>query len=304
MLRSRKLLVAWMRDERRARRVGPGRDSGGLRGHVPADGEVLVASSTQFTVNVAPGTPLSKIPLPLKLVVLSETESCTLGVHVLLILLVLFLDDVLIIDDLFVDHVVVVDDDLQQLADPSAAASQGHPRGSDQPSRFEQPTAQAEAQAEAQDTSRSRSRSQGKAEAAGGSLVMVGCRRSSNPTFSFALPGSAPLGVPNFFIDSFRIPPFLLPIYQAAGIEYDVPWQVLAAINEIETDYGRNLSVSSAGAVGWMQFLPSTWKTWGVDANGDGVADPYNPVDAIFSAARYLHAAGASKELSRRDLCV
>jgi hypothetical protein len=106
------------------------------------------------------------------------------------------------------------------------------------------------------------------------------------------------MGVPNFFIDSFRIPPFLLPIYQAAGIEYDVPWQVLAAINEIETDYGRNLSVSSAGAVGWMQFLPSTWKTWGVDANGDHVADPYNPVDAIFSAARYLHAAGASKNIS------
>ena len=57
--------------------------------------------------------------------------------------------------------------------------------------------------------------------------------------------------------------------------------------------------MSSAGAVGWMQFLPSTWKEWGVDANGDGVADPYNPVDAIFTAARYLHAAGASKNLSQ-----
>ena len=78
-----------------------------------------------------------------------------------------------------------------------------------------------------------------------------------------------------------------------------MPWQILAGINEIETDYGRNLSVSSAGAVGWMQFLPSTWKTWGLDANGDGVADPYNPVDAIFAAARYLHAAGASKNISQ-----
>jgi hypothetical protein len=121
---------------------------------------------------------------------------------------------------------------------------------------------------------------------------------TSNPTFSFALPGAAPIGVPNFFIDNFRIPPFLLPIYQAAGIEYDLPWQALAAINEIETDYGRNLRISTAGAVGWMQFLPSTWKAWGVDANGDGVADPYNPVDAIFSAARYLHAAGGSKDLA------
>ncbi|MGH2858799.1 MAG: lytic murein transglycosylase [Solirubrobacteraceae bacterium] len=120
-----------------------------------------------------------------------------------------------------------------------------------------------------------------------------------NPSYSLSLPGPAPIGVPNFFIDSFQIPPFLIPIYQAAGIEYDVPWQVLAAINEIETDYGRNLSVSSAGAVGWMQFLPSTWRKWGVDANGDGVADPYNPVDAIFTAARYLHAAGASTNLGR-----
>ncbi|MGO9821394.1 MAG: lytic murein transglycosylase [Solirubrobacteraceae bacterium] len=91
----------------------------------------------------------------------------------------------------------------------------------------------------------------------------------------------------------------MIPIYQAAGIEYQVPWQVLAAINEIETDYGRNLSVSSAGAVGWMQFLPSTWKRWAVDANGDGIADPYNPVDAIFTAARYLHAAGASSNLAQ-----
>jgi hypothetical protein len=121
----------------------------------------------------------------------------------------------------------------------------------------------------------------------------------SNPSFSFALPGPAPLGVPNFFIDSFQIPPFLLPIYQAAGIQYDVPWQVLAAINEIETDYGRNLSVSSAGAVGWMQFLPSTWKRYGMDVTGTGYADPYNPVDAIFAAARYLHAAGASKSIPR-----
>jgi hypothetical protein len=129
--------------------------------------------------------------------------------------------------------------------------------------------------------------------------LVGGVPTAANPTFSFALPGPAALGVPNFFIDSFRIPPFLLPIYQAAGIEFDVPWQVLAAINEIETDYGRNLSISSAGAVGWMQFLPATWKSWGVDATNSGTADPYNPVDAIFAAAKYLHAAGASKNLSQ-----
>src|SRR6202008_1269150 len=107
-----------------------------------------------------------------------------------------------------------------------------------------------------------------------------GAPAPANPTYSLGLPGPAPLGVPNFFLDSFPVQPFLLPIYRAAGIQYDVPWQVLAAINEIETDYGRNLSISSAGAVGWMQFLPSPWKRWGVAATGNGVADPYNPVDA------------------------
>src|SRR4051794_38144505 len=118
----------------------------------------------------------------------------------------------------------------------------------------------------------------------------------SSPTLSEALPGPAPIGVPNFFIDKFRIPPFLLPIYQAAGIEYGVRWEILAAINEIETDYGRTLNVSSAGAVGWMQFMPSTWKRYGVDANQDGRKDPYNPVDAIFAAARYLKAARADRD--------
>ena len=77
-----------------------------------------------------------------------------------------------------------------------------------------------------------------------------GVPTTTNPTFSVALPGPAPIGVPNFFIEKFRIPPFLLPIYQAAGIEYGVRWEVLAAINEIETDYGRNLNVSTAGRRG------------------------------------------------------
>ena len=113
------------------------------------------------------------------------------------------------------------------------------------------------------------------------------------------MPGAAPIGVPNFFIDKFRIPPFLLPLYQAAGIEYGVRWEVLAAINEIETDYGRNLNVSSAGALGWMQFMPATWKQYGVDANKDGLKDPFSPPDAIFAAARYLKAAGAEQDLRK-----
>jgi len=121
----------------------------------------------------------------------------------------------------------------------------------------------------------------------------------TNPAFSLALPGPVPVGVPNFFINKFRIPPFLLSIYQAAGIQYGIRWEVLAAINEIETDYGRNLNVSSAGAMGWMQFIPSSWKQYGVDANGDSKKDPYNPVDAVFAAARYLKAAGADQDLRK-----
>ncbi len=84
-------------------------------------------------------------------------------------------------------------------------------------------------------------------------------------------------------------------------MQYGVPWQILAAINEIETNYGTDQSVSSAGAVGWMQFMPSTWLQYGVDALNAGYADPYNPVDAIFAAARYLRAAGAATDLRARD---
>ncbi|MDX6663547.1 MAG: hypothetical protein QOG09_1649, partial [Solirubrobacterales bacterium] len=101
-------------------------------------------------------------------------------------------------------------------------------------------------------------------------------------------------------LSRFAIPPFLLPIYVSAGRAYGVPWNVLASINQIETDFGRiSNQVSSAGAEGWMQFMPASWKTYGVDASGDGVADPYNPVDAIYAAARYLRAAGGDKDIRK-----
>jgi transglycosylase-like protein with SLT domain/peptidase M23-like protein len=119
----------------------------------------------------------------------------------------------------------------------------------------------------------------------------------ANPTTTIAPFGPAPIGVPNFVIDSFEIPPFLLPIYQACGTEYGIPWEVLASINKIETAFGTNTNVSSAGAVGWMQFLPSSWEMYGLDANGDGRKDPYNPVDAICAAAHYLKVAGGDHDL-------
>jgi murein DD-endopeptidase MepM/ murein hydrolase activator NlpD len=134
--------------------------------------------------------------------------------------------------------------------------------------------------------------------ASGGSAYLDGgSPTSENPTVTISPFGPAPIGVPNFVIDSFEIPPFLLPIYQACGTEYGVPWQVLASINKIETAFGTNLNVSSAGAMGWMQFIPSSWDMYGVDANGDGRKDPYNPVDAICAAGNYLKAAGAEEDL-------
>jgi len=131
----------------------------------------------------------------------------------------------------------------------------------------------------------------------GSAFAEGGAPTAANPATTIALFGPAPIGVPNFVIDSFEIPPFLLPIYQACGTEYGIPWEVLAAINKIETAFGTNLSVSSAGAMGWMQFLPSSWETYGVDANGDGRKDPYNPVDAVCAAANYLKASGGQDHL-------
>jgi murein DD-endopeptidase MepM/ murein hydrolase activator NlpD len=91
----------------------------------------------------------------------------------------------------------------------------------------------------------------------------------------------------------------LLDLWRSAGSGYGVPWEVLGAINKIESNFGRNMGPSSAGAVGWMQFMPETWMRWGMDANGDGVANPWNPEDAIYAAARYLAAAGAHEDIER-----
>ena len=73
---------------------------------------------------------------------------------------------------------------------------------------------------------------------------------------------------------------------------------MLAAINKVESNFGANMGPSSAGAVGWMQFMPDTWLRWGVDANGDGVADPWNADDAIYAAARYLAASGGATDIT------
>jgi Transglycosylase SLT domain len=183
------------------------------------------------------------------------------------------------------------------------------PEGAAAPPAGEAPPPQVTAQ-RTQGASPSGARAKGRAHrrstttTAGEGSAAAGPRAKHRAPSPSTLTPSLPLdlrssiaGVPAFFIESFQIPPFLLSIFQAAGTAYGIPWQVLAAINEVETDYGRDLSVSSAGAEGWMQFLPSEWQQYGTDANGDGFEDPYNPADAIFAAAKYLRAAGGASDI-------
>jgi murein DD-endopeptidase MepM/ murein hydrolase activator NlpD len=141
--------------------------------------------------------------------------------------------------------------------------------------------------------------------------VLAGTARADTfaivPPAPFTLPDLVPnpsLAVPSSLSTPPAVPeqltyPQLLTLWQQAGAAYGIPWQVLAAINKVESNWGRNMGPSSAGAIGWMQFMPSTWLRWGVDASGDGIADPWNPADAIFSAARYLAAAGGTTDLYR-----
>ncbi len=66
---------------------------------------------------------------------------------------------------------------------------------------------------------------------------------------------------------------------------------MLAAINFVESRFGRALGPSAAGAVGPMQFLPATWEIY-----GDG-GDIMDPRDAILAAARYLKSLGADEDV-------
>ena len=63
-------------------------------------------------------------------------------------------------------------------------------------------------------------------------------------------------------------------LWVRAGAAYGIPWQVLAAINKIESNFGRNMGPSSAGAVGWMQFMPDTWLRWGTDGSRSWTSAP------------------------------
>jgi cell wall-associated NlpC family hydrolase len=116
------------------------------------------------------------------------------------------------------------------------------------------------------------------------------------------------------------IPARYLALYRQAGRAYGIPWNVLAAIGEVESDHGRSdapgvhSGANSAGAAGPMQFgiggtAGNTWGGppihpasmhtggYGIDGDHDGITDVYDPGDAIPSAAAYLRANGAASNL-------
>ncbi|MGG1687625.1 lytic transglycosylase domain-containing protein [Pseudalkalibacillus sp. NRS-1564] len=123
-----------------------------------------------------------------------------------------------------------------------------------------------------------------------------------------------------------EVPEEYIDLYREAGEEYDVQWELLAAVHRVETKFSTMSTLESPkGAIGHYQFMPLTWIGWsyggsrlgeldkddlvditnldliqkysgyGKDGNGDGKADPYNLTDAAYTAASYLSANGASE---------
>ncbi len=93
-----------------------------------------------------------------------------------------------------------------------------------------------------------------------------------------------------------RDPSYFRGLYQRAGAAYGVPWQLLEAVHYVESGSSDSTSKGSyAGAQGPMQFMPGTWRAYGVDGNGDGRAEITNVDDAVFGAANLLAAGGAAE---------
>ncbi|WP_307797369.1 lytic transglycosylase domain-containing protein [Actinomadura barringtoniae] len=122
------------------------------------------------------------------------------------------------------------------------------------------------------------SKAVGRVLGVGANVVNLHDRKYQSPSDNGGKPGS--------YLDLYK---------QAATGCPGLSWTVLAAIGQVESDHGRNAGRSSAGALGPMQFMPATWKTYGVDGDHDGKADIMNPYDAVPAAAKYLCANGAGK---------
>ncbi|MDE3841061.1 hypothetical protein C0966_17505 (plasmid) [Bacillus methanolicus] len=124
-----------------------------------------------------------------------------------------------------------------------------------------------------------------------------------------------------------QVPQQFMKYYLYAEQKYGVPWYYLAAIHGIETSFSTNPTmVSSVGAVGHMQFMPSTWVGsryettgglvsadlditnldiikngggYGVDADNDGIASPWSIADSVAAAAKYLSNNGFSNDIRK-----
>jgi membrane-bound lytic murein transglycosylase B len=103
------------------------------------------------------------------------------------------------------------------------------------------------------------------------------------------------------------IPPSYLTLYRSAAARFGLDWTILAGIGKVECDHGRDPDPSCtdeghlnyAGAGGPAQFLLSTWKEYGISASGSSPPDMWNPADAVYSMANYLHAVGAPGDYPR-----
>ncbi|WP_281864271.1 lytic transglycosylase domain-containing protein [Planomicrobium okeanokoites] len=129
---------------------------------------------------------------------------------------------------------------------------------------------------------------------------------------------------PNLFREM-EVPEEYIPLYKETAEEYGIPWTLLAAHHRVETRFSTmDPLLSPVGAEGHMQFMPCTFVGWshptcsglgegdipedektdpaiieafggyGIDGNDDGVADPYDLTDALYSAANYLAKNGAA----------
>ncbi|TMR18362.1 lytic transglycosylase domain-containing protein [Nonomuraea turkmeniaca] len=119
-----------------------------------------------------------------------------------------------------------------------------------------------------------------------GAQVVMLDSAARTPTRNQPNPQTVNVGRPGSFLE----------LYKASATRCPgLSWTVLAAIGQVESSHGRNNGPSSAGALGPMQFMPATWKHYGVDGDGDGKADIWSPYDAVPGAANYLCANGAGK---------
>lgn len=97
-------------------------------------------------------------------------------------------------------------------------------------------------------------------------------------------------------VQEYNDPKEFRPIYMAAAKQFNVPWQLIEAVHEVESGKSGSIAKRSyAGATGPMQFMPSTFRAYAVDGNNDGQTDITDVSDSIYTAAHYLANSGADE---------